>query len=87
MLALTVRASRAGRVRARAKAKLGGRPKTVGVGAKRVSKGRPTVVRVKLSKLARHRLAQGKRLEIEVSVSMPGAIPRSKTVRLRRTER
>jgi hypothetical protein len=84
---LPVRVSRAGKVTAVARAAIGGKRRTVGAGARRISRAGRFVLRVRLNPAARQRLRQGRALAIDVSVRMPGALTRDKSIRLKRVGR
>jgi len=84
VLALRVRSSSAGRVRATATARIGKRSRGVGQASKRLAKAGSTTLRIRLSYLARRQLRSGKALRLNVAVRMPGARPRSIGTALRR---
>jgi hypothetical protein len=80
-LSLTVRASRAGLVRVRARAKLGRKIRRVGGASKRVRAGK-TRVALRLSPRATRALREGKALRLTVEVRQAGARPRTRSVLL-----
>lgn len=86
VLRIGVRSSSQGLVTAVAKARIG-RHRKVGVSTVRVGEtGHATLV-LRLSRVARKRLASGKSLSLSVRVSLPGARGRSMQVRLPGVER
>jgi hypothetical protein len=84
VLALRVRASRAQRVRVIVRGRVGNRSRRLGHTLRMVGP-RTSIVRVRLAKAARQRLADGQRLRLSVRVGADGARQRSLTVVLRRT--
>jgi hypothetical protein len=83
-LALTVKANKAGRVRATARAKIGGRSVAVGSGRQTMTAPGSVAVTLKLSRQARSQLAARGRLTVKVSVSHSKA-SRGRSVTLRLT--
>jgi hypothetical protein len=83
-LSLTVAATAAGRVTATARAKIGGRPVTVGSGRRTMVTPGSVAVTLKLSRKARAQLAARGRLTVRVSVSHSKAT-RGRSVTLRLT--
>jgi hypothetical protein len=82
VLRIAVRSNRAGRVRAVGRARVGRRVRRVARGAVRVRAGRRAVLRLRLSRVARRRLARGGALRLVVRVGAPGAKARTMSVRL-----
>jgi hypothetical protein len=87
VIALKVRANKAGVVRAAARARVGKRVRRVASGRVSVSRGERATLRLRLSAAARRRLASGKALRVSVRLTMGGADPRTTTVLLRRASR
>jgi hypothetical protein len=87
VLVLKVKASGAGRIRASAKTRLGGKSKTVATDAATARKAGDVRLRLRLGPEARRRLAAGKALRLVISVRMTDARTRSLTVKLERGDR
>ncbi|MGN6202241.1 MAG: TolB family protein [Solirubrobacterales bacterium] len=69
-LELLAEAPRSGKLSARARARLGSRPRTIASTAVRVSEAGPVRLRLRLSPAARKALRRGKALRVRVAVSM-----------------
>jgi ribosomal protein S14 len=82
---LRVRVNRAGTVRLAARAKVGGRMRTVAKTSKTARKAGPLMLRVKLSRAALRELARKGKLKVTLAVRFAGVREaRGSTVRLRR---
>jgi hypothetical protein len=82
VLALSVRTSTAGTVRAVARARINGRGRTVGRARTRARSAGRVVLRLRLNSQARQRLRAGRRLRLSVGVGMAGARRQSTAVLL-----
>jgi hypothetical protein len=82
VLRVEVKASRPGKVRARARARLGGRLRQVGEGSVTLAKAGRAVLRVRLSAVARKRLRHRRSLLLKLEVSAAGALTRDVEVTL-----
>jgi sugar lactone lactonase YvrE len=87
VLSVRVRSSKAGNVRLAARARIAGRSRKVAAGSRRVKAGRSMGVRLRLSKVARRRLASGRPLTVAVTATMSGAHGASIDVVLKRGRR
>jgi hypothetical protein len=87
LLRIEARATAPGAVRFRATARIRSRTRVVATGTKRLDRAGPAVVVLRLSRAARQRLAEGEPLRVSVTASMPGALPVSVGVRLRKGTR
>jgi hypothetical protein len=82
VLTIAVRTSGAARIDAVAKAKIGKRNRQVARHSAEVDHAGRATLKLKLNRVARQRLRSGRALRISVSVSSPGAVARSMSIRL-----
>jgi hypothetical protein len=81
-LAVAVRVSEAGKVRAVAKGRIGKRTRRVASKSVRVRKAGRARIKLRLNRAARQRLSRGKALKLSIKVTSRGTRSRSITVRL-----
>jgi hypothetical protein len=79
---VSVRTSKAGKVSAVAKGRIGKRTRRVASKSVRVRKAGKARLKLRLNRAARQRLSRGKALKLTIQVRSPGARSRSMTVRL-----